>query len=156
MNKSRTGAKIGRGHAEMAPTPSGGVQRIEEVVSYDIPHESAFLMTVDSLQDPELKKLMIDSYKDIHEHRKAVENRIIERNENRQDRALEANIRINLFIQIGGFISFITVFIGFMVAVLAGCPYQVLWPFSIFFFGSAGIYLLRKFGDKDNSPPSNK
>ena len=156
MSKHRPSARIGRGHSEIVPTPEGELRRVEDVVSYDLPQESAFLMTVDGLQDPELKKLMLETYRDIHNHRKDIENRVVERNERRQDRALEASIRLNQWIQIGGFVAFLLVFAGFMWAVLLGLSYKVLLTFSVFFLGSAGIYALRKFGDKGGSSAGNK
>lgn len=154
MSSKKQVAKIGRGHAEVRQNPQGGgLMRVEDVVSYDLPHESALLLTIDSLQDLELKQMMKQSYWDVHTQRKELSAKIVEKNEARADKALDAEIKLREKTQFRGFISFLCVFVGFMVAVLMDVPASSLWPFSIFFIGSAGIYLLGKFGDK-NSPPS--
>lgn len=155
MSRKKQVAKIGLGHAEVRQNPQdGALMRVEDVVSYDLPQEAALLLTIDSLQDAELKQMMKQSYWDIHTQRKELASKIVERNEARADKALDAEIRLREKTQLRGFISFILVFIGFMVAVLTQVPSTALWAFSIFFIGSAGIYLLRKFGDKDT--PSGK
>lgn len=155
MSHRKQGAKIGRGHAVERQDPrGGGLMRVEDVVSLDLPNESALLLTIDGLKDEELKQMMMRSYWEAHVLRKELSEKVVERNEARADKALDAEIKLREKTQNRGFISFLPVFIGFMAAVFFGVSHYSLWAFSIFFIGSAGIYALKKFGDR--TPPSGK
>lgn len=150
----RKAARIGRAHAEVRRNPDdGSLVRFEDSVNFDLPHESAFLMTVDGLQDAELKKLMMQSYWEIHSKRLEMASKAQERAELRADRALEADIRLRNKNMTNAFWLFILVLIGFMVGVFLKIPATCLWAYGIFFLGPAGFYALAKFGSK-NSPPS--
>ena len=142
-------AKIGRGHAETRrDSQSGELERVEDVESYDLPTEAAFLLTVDSLQDPELKSMLKQSYWEVHSQRKELAAKVLEKNEERADKAMDAEIKLRERAQWLGFAGFVIVLICFMVALWMRVPSAALWTFSIFFAGSASVYLLGKLGGR--------
>ena len=88
--------------------PRGGVlRRVEDVVSLDLPNESALLLTIDGLKDEELKQMMMRSYWEAHVLRKELSEKLVERNEARADKALDAEIKLREKTQNRGFISFL-------------------------------------------------
>lgn len=160
-NAKRKSARIGRAHAEVRQNPNdGSLVRFEDSVNFDLPQESAFLMTVDGLQDVELKQMMMKSYREIHYKKLEMASKAQERAESRADRALEAEIRLRDKNMRNAFVLFILVLIGFMVGVFLRIPATCLWAYGIFFLGPAGFYALAKFGSKSPQPsdgaPDNK
>ena len=145
-------AMVRRGHAEERRNPEdGSITRVVDEVGVDLPQESAFLLAVDSVKDERLKGVLIRSLNEAHAKRLALMDKLHERAEAREDRALEADIELRARNMSYGRWLFVMVFVGFMVAVLSGAAAECLWAFAIFFLGSAGLYALGQWGKK--SPP---
>lgn len=140
--------RLGSVHGIAVETRKGKIGEHEVVRAASVTQLSAevsTLVVIDQLEDPDVKREVLQIIKRLNE--KQLE--VIDRSEARYDRLNEASIRlqkISLFIAA---VLFILVLIAFTWCALNHVPAACLWSFAIFFLGSAGFFALRKFRRKD-------
>ena len=145
------GAHIQKGHAEIIKDADGKeIAKTAELLSVDISEETAFLMTIDNLQDSEVKTKILKQLQDIHETRLKVIQTSQARGEARADRTNAANINCKYLEQIRDLIAYIILIAAFVYCQQHGATSSQLWAFSIFVAGGTGLYVFKLYNNRNN------
>lgn len=145
-------AHLQSGHAEYKQnSEKNELIRTEDLMSVDIPEETAFLMAMDNLQNAEVKETVLSCFKDTHEHRKSIMTKAHDRMEQRADKANDAYIKRKDREQTHQLIIFIILIGAFVYCQQHGASAYQLLCFAIFFLGPAGYKYIKSLLAKNNS-----
>lgn len=146
-------AHLQAGHAEYKQnSENNGLIRTEDLMSVDIPEETAFLMAMDNLQNAEVKETVLTCFKDTHEHRKSIMTKAHERMEVRADKANDAYIIRKYIEQVINLIAFLALVAAFVYCQQNGATAAQLWALGVFAAGGVSLYAVRWWKNK-NVPP---